>query len=78
MSVEKCGGDVGKCVGVWGEVGCVEKCGESVLGRVGGGGVCGKMWESVLDSRLFSMKIADFLFAFHQSLNALKLVSVIG
>ena len=34
--MEKCGGGVGKCVGVWGEVGCVEKC--------GGGGVYGKMW----------------------------------
>ena len=31
-------GGVRKCVGVWGEVGCVEKCGE--------GGVCGKMWGS--------------------------------
>ena len=28
-------GGVGKCVGVWGEVECVEKC--------GGGGVRGKM-----------------------------------
>ena len=36
MSVEKCGGGVGKCVEMWGEVGCVGKC--------GGGGVCGKMW----------------------------------
>ena len=34
--MEKCGGGVRKCVGVWGEVGCVEKCGE--------GRVCGKMW----------------------------------
>ena len=34
--MEKCGGGVGKRVGVWGEVGCVEKCGR--------GGVCGKMW----------------------------------
>ena len=32
----ECGEGVGKCVGVWGEVGCVEKC--------GGGGVSGKMW----------------------------------
>ena len=27
MSVEKCGGGVGKCVGVWGEV---DKCGGGV------------------------------------------------
>ena len=33
--MEKCGGGVGKCVEVWGEVECVEKC--------GGGGVCGQM-----------------------------------
>ena len=35
---EVCGEGVGKCIGVWGEVGCMEKC--------GGGGVCGKMWGS--------------------------------
>ena len=28
-------------------------------------------------SRLFSTKIADFLFAFHQSLNALKVVLLV-
>ena len=37
VSVEKCGGGMGKCVKVWGELGCVEKCGEvAKLGSVWG------------------------------------------
>ena len=28
--MEKCGGGVGKCVEVWGEVECVDKCGGGV------------------------------------------------
>ena len=43
-----------------------------------------QVWKRMKDtfasthySRLFSMKIADILFAFHQSLNALKLEVVL-